>query len=96
METAINLEQPEAWGERYVTGADWARLQNVLALVRREHHQTELSPERREQIRERVLERVEKLEARRQRWRMLVARASIVFFAGVMLTVLLVRRVLRD
>jgi hypothetical protein len=96
METGNHLAPAEGWGKDYVSGEEWARLQNLLDLVRREHLRTEMSPERREQIRERVLERFEQAEARRHRVRTLVARTSLVLLAGMMLTVLIIRRALRD
>ena len=56
METGKHPEPGAGWGEG---GEDLARLQRLLELVRREQ-QTELTPERREQIRARVLERLER------------------------------------
>ena len=85
METGNHLEPDEGWGER---GEDWSRLQSLLELVRREHG-TELSPERRAEIRERVLDRLEKHEIQRRRRRRFVAVASTVFLAGLMLTLVI-------
>jgi len=85
METGKHLEPGEGWGEG---GEDWARLQTLLELVRREQ-QTELSPERREQIRTRVLERLERHEARRRRRRAIVRVASTVLLAGLVLTLVI-------
>jgi hypothetical protein len=82
METRNHVEPGDGWGER---GEDFARLQSLLELVRREQ-QTELSPERREQIRARVLERLERHEAQRRRRRAIVRVASTVLLAGLVLT----------
>jgi len=84
MAIAHHLEANAAWGQDYVTNADWARLQSVLDLARREHQQTELTPERRDEIRERVLARVERAESRRRRWQSFVTGASLVLFVGVL------------
>jgi hypothetical protein len=83
METSKHPEPDEGWRQAGVTGEEWARLQSLLELVRREHHRTELDPERREQIRERVMERLERQEARQRRRRMLVARASALLLVGL-------------
>jgi hypothetical protein len=72
-----HLEAAEGWG---APPEDWSRLQGLLELVRREHR-TELSPERRAEIRARVLERLEKAEAGRRRRRVLAAAASIALLA---------------
>jgi hypothetical protein len=85
METGSHLEPDEGWGER---GGDSAMLQSLLELVRREQR-TELSPERREQIRERLMERLERNEAQRRRWRVLVTVASTALLAGLMLTLVI-------
>jgi hypothetical protein len=85
METGRHPEPGEGWGEG---GEDWTRLQTLLELVRREHR-TELSPERREQIRARVLERLERHEAQRRRRRAIVAAASTVLLAGLWLTLVI-------
>ena len=86
METGKHLEPDEGWGER--GGEEWARLQSLLELVRREQ-ETELSPERREQIRARVLERLERHEAQRRRRRAIVRVASTVLLAGLVLTLVI-------
>jgi len=52
-------------------------------LVRQEQQRTELSPERRDQIRERVLERVERYEVRRRRWREFMLGVSAVLVTSV-------------
>jgi hypothetical protein len=82
MDTQDHLE-PDAWWSE--GGEDRARLWNLLELVRREQ-ETELSPERREHIRARVLARLERHEARRRRRRAVVRVASTLFLAGLMLT----------
>jgi hypothetical protein len=75
METAGHLE----------SGDEWGRLQSLLELVRQEYHRAELSPERHQQIRERVLERLERYAVRRRRRRALGAAASAVLLAGLAL-----------
>ena len=85
MQTGKHLEPGEGWGEG---GEDLARLQSLLELVRREQ-QTELTPERREQIRTRVLERLERHEAQRRRRRAVVRVASTVLLAGLMLSLVI-------
>lgn len=92
METGNQLEPSEGWGEG--GGEDWARLQGLLELVRREH-QAELSPERRAEIRERVLQRLEKLEVQRRKRRALVRAASAVLAAGLVLTLVMRARAAR-
>jgi siroheme synthase (precorrin-2 oxidase/ferrochelatase) len=89
METQNHLEANEGWAEAGLGGEQWERLQSLLELVRREHQRTELSPERREQIRERVLARFEKLEARRRRWRLFFAAAGVALGAGIAVTLAL-------
>src|SRR5262245_52831088 len=83
----------DGWREAGVSGEELVRLQNLLDLVRREHQQMELSPERREQIRERVMARVERNERRRRRWRMFVKGACAVMMAGVVLRLIARARV---
>jgi hypothetical protein len=83
MEPGRHLEPDEGWGGGR---EDLARLQSLLELVRREHQTAELSPERRAQIRERVLERFEKDQVRRRRRRRFALAASAVLLAGLMLT----------
>jgi hypothetical protein len=87
METSIHLEPVRAWGQEYVGGEEWARLQSLLELVRRGHRSTELSAERLDKIRERVLARVEQAEARRRRWLAVVAGAGAVLLLGLALVV---------
>jgi len=61
----------------------------LLELVKREHRMEELSPERREQIRERVLERLDQIEARRHRVRVIMTGASGLLLAGLVLAVVI-------
>jgi len=82
MDTGKHVKPGEGWGEG---GEDLARLQTLLDLVRREQ-QTELSPERRERIRARVLDGWERYEARRRRRRAIAAAASAVLLVGLALT----------
>ena len=83
METQNQLGADEGWG---VAGTEeWTRLQALLELVRREHR-AELTPERREEIREHVMERLERNEIRRRRVRTFVTAASAVLLAGFVLT----------
>jgi len=84
METGSLQETDEGWGD---TGSEeFARLQSLLELVRRENQRTELSPERREQLRERVLQRWEQYEARRRKARVLFAIGSALVLTSVVLT----------
>ena len=83
METG-HLEPGEGWGEAGVGAEEWARLQSLLELVRRENR-AELSSERRDEIRERVLARVEMMVVRRRRARAIAAGASAVLLAGLAL-----------
>jgi hypothetical protein len=87
METGTHLEPGEGWGTG--GGEEWTRLQSLLELVRQEQQRTELSPERRDQLRERVLERVERYEVRRRRWRAVVVAASAALMAGLVLTIVI-------
>ena len=64
---------------------DWARLHSLLELAR-EAHRNALSPEERDRIRERVLARLERNEARRRWVRALVVGASAVLLAGLVVT----------
>jgi hypothetical protein len=77
METGEYMQPGEGWGDR---SEEWARLQSLLDLAR-QAHLTELTPERREQIRERVLDRIERNELRRRRVRAFVAAASAALLA---------------
>jgi len=60
----------------------------LLELVRHEQQQTELSEERRTQLRDRVLARVEKYEARRRRWRRVLKAAGSLLVAWLLLKVI--------
>src|SRR5262245_35906376 len=80
METGRHREQHEEWG---VPREEWARLQGLLELVRREHQSQQLSAERQAEIRERVLQRLDQIEARRRRVRAFLASASAVLLAGL-------------
>jgi hypothetical protein len=86
METGSHAEPTEGWREVGVTPEEWARLQSLLELVRQEHLRTELSPERRDQIRERVLARFELYERRRRRWRVFLAATGVALVAGAVAT----------
>lgn len=86
METGSHHEQAEGWG---VQGEDWTRLHALLELVKRGHQMDELGAERREQIRERVLARLDQIEARRRRVRALVRGASTVLVAGLVLALVI-------
>jgi hypothetical protein len=81
MQTENHLEPNEGWGGN-IGGEEWARLQSLLDLVRREHR-TELSAERRAEIRDRVMERIERNERKRRRRRRWVAAfsAALVIWA---------------
>ena len=81
METGHYMEPSEGWGLR---SDEWARLQALLELAR-QAHRTELSAERREQIRERVMARIERNERRRRRVRAFLAVASAALLAGLAL-----------
>jgi hypothetical protein len=87
METGSHLEPGDGWGAG--GGEEWARLRSLLELVRREHQQNELSPERRNQIRERLLERLQRIQVRRRRLRSLGAAASAMLLAGLVLTLVI-------
>jgi len=86
METGSQHGQDEGWG---IQGEEWTRLHSLLELVKREHRMEELSPERREQIRERVLERLDQIEARRHRVRVIMTGASGLLLAGLVLAVVI-------
>jgi hypothetical protein len=93
METGHHHEPTEGWRDAGVPREEWERLEHLLELVRREHLRTELSPERREQIRVRVMERLEATERRRRRWRMVAVGAGAALVAGLVLTVVVQARV---
>jgi hypothetical protein len=79
VETGDRQEPSEDWGER---GEDWVRLQSLLELAR-QAHRTAISPEERDRIRDRVLARLERNEARRRRLRALIVGVSAVALAGL-------------
>ena len=83
METGNRLERGEGWGPR---GVEWARIERLLELARSAHRE-ELSPERRERIREGLLERLERNRIRRLRARRFVIGASAALLAGLLLVV---------
>jgi hypothetical protein len=88
MQTENHLEPSDGWAEAGVNAEEFARLQTLLEIVRQEQQRTEMSPERRAEIREHVLARVERYEVRRRRMRVLVKAASAMLFAGLVLTVI--------
>jgi len=65
-------------------GVDWSRVERLLELAR-SAHRAELSPERRERIRARLLERLEQNRRRRRMARVFAAGASMVLLAGLLL-----------
>ena len=82
MHTGHHHEPTEGWREVGVTPDEWEGLHNLLELVRQEHHRLELSPERREQIRERLMQRLDRLERRRRRVRRFLVGASALLLAA--------------
>jgi hypothetical protein len=76
-------EPTAAWREAGVTSEEWEGLHSLLELVRREHLRTELSPERREQIRERLMQSLDKLERRRRRVRAFLVGACALLAAAL-------------
>jgi hypothetical protein len=79
MEMGNYLERREGWG---ATGAEWERIERLLALAR-SAPPDELSPERRQQILDRVIERFEKHEIRRRRARFFLGAAAVVLLGGL-------------
>ena len=77
-------------GTRLERSAEWARVERLIALAR-SAYEVELTPERREQIRHRLLETLERAERERARRRnrrrmaagVLVAAASTMLLAGL-------------
>jgi len=86
MQTGHHHEPTEGWREAGVGREEWTRLHDLLELVRQEHKRMELSPERREQIRQRVMERFERNERRRRRWRAFALTAGAALVAGVVIS----------
>ena len=83
METRSHIQDSARWGA--APGAEWDRLQSLLELARRAHR-TEMDPERRERVRERVLARLERNRIRRRVARIvLAAGASIAMLAGLVM-----------
>ena len=78
METGRHVEPGTDWGP------ERAWMERLIALAR-SAHQEELSPERRAQLRDRLLARLERIEVRRRRVRVVVAVASAVALAGLLL-----------
>ena len=82
METATRLER----------GGEWARVEWLIALTRGAC-ETEFTPERREQFRQRLLNKLDQLERQRERRRnrrrvaarVLLAGASTMLLAGLVL-----------
>ena len=92
METGGHLDPGEAWGAR---GEEWVRLERLLELARAAHREV-LAPAQREQIRERLLERLERnLVRRRQRARFLIAGASALSLGALLWTLVRARMIAR-
>jgi hypothetical protein len=87
MDTGNRVEPDEEWGK----GPDWAGMERLIALAR-SAHRAELSPERRAEIVERMLERLERNEIRRQRVRIFVAVASALSLVGLLLRLVRARQ----
>jgi hypothetical protein len=91
VETATHLERGEAWG---VSGEEWVRIERLLELARAAHRDV-LPPAQREQIRERLLERLERNLARRRRVRSLFAGAFALSLGALLWTFVRARLVAR-
>jgi len=65
-------------------GEGWERIERLLALAR-SAHRTELSPERREQIREALLDKLARMRERRLMARAFVAGASTMVLVALLL-----------
>jgi hypothetical protein len=74
VETGTSLE----WGE------DWARIEKLIALARNAHR-TELTQERRERIRDQILDRLERARDRRRTARAFAAGASTMLLVVLLL-----------
>ena len=74
METGTSLE----WGE------DWARIEKLIALARNAHR-TELTRDRKDRIRDQVLDRLERSRDRRRTVRAFAAGASTMLLAVLLL-----------
>jgi hypothetical protein len=88
MESANHLERDEGWG---VAGAEWERIERLLALARTAPEEP-LSPERRQQILDRVLERCAKIEIRRRRSRFFLVGAAVLLLGRLVTTFVRARR----
>ena len=71
-------------GNSLERGEEWARVERLIALAR-SAHRTELSPERRAEIREKLLLRWEREQNRRRSVRAFLAGASAMLVAGLLL-----------
>ena len=79
-------------GTRLEPSAEWVRVQRLIALAR-SAYEVEFTPERREQIRQRLLAKLDQVERERERRRhrrrvaarVLVAGASAMLLAGLVL-----------
>lgn len=87
MEMEKHPDRQREWG---VPGPEWAHIERLLELAR-SAPRDELSPERRQQILERVLARVEKNDRRRRRARFLLAAAAVVLLGGFVSTLVRAR-----
>jgi hypothetical protein len=65
---------------------DWSKVETLIALAR-SAHRAELSPERRERIREALLDKLERNRQRRRMARAFAAGASTVLLAGLLLKI---------
>jgi hypothetical protein len=79
-------------GTRLERSGEWARVERLIALAR-SAYEVELTPERREQMRQRLLEKLDQAERERERRRnrrrvaarVLLAGASTIVLAGLVL-----------
>jgi hypothetical protein len=71
-------------GTSFEGGEGWERVERLLALAR-SAHRTELSPERRERIREELLDKLARIRERRLMARAFVAGASTMVLAALLL-----------
>lgn len=79
-------------GTRLERSREWARVERLIALAR-SAYEVELTPERRQQIRQRLLDKLDQLERQRERRRhrrrvaagVFVAGASTILLAGLLL-----------
>jgi hypothetical protein len=70
-------------GNSLERGEEWARVERLIALAR-SAHRTELSPERRAEIREKLLLRWEREQNRRRTVRAFLAGASATLLVGLL------------